>query len=64
MPSATVTARDMLLIPTPAEAMTMKIKVPHLAHWGAFTAVSENDRLIGCEPFCRRRSVAHAQHHS
>ena len=30
--------------------MTIK-KVPHLAHWGAFTAVTENGRLIGCEPF-------------
>jgi len=29
----------------------MKTRVPHLAHWGAFTAVTENDRLIGCEPF-------------
>ena len=26
-------------------------KVPHLAHWGAFTAVTENGRLTGCEPF-------------
>ena len=33
------------------EKTTMKTKVPHLAHWGAFTAVTENDRLIGCEPF-------------
>ncbi|MGV3346622.1 molybdopterin guanine dinucleotide-containing S/N-oxide reductase [Enterobacteriaceae bacterium LUAb1] len=30
--------------------MTIK-KVPHLAHWGAFTAVVENDVLIRCEPF-------------
>ncbi|MGD8163592.1 molybdopterin guanine dinucleotide-containing S/N-oxide reductase [Pantoea sp. FN0307] len=30
--------------------MTIK-KVPHLAHWGAFTAVTENGRLTGCEPF-------------
>ncbi|AUX94615.1 molybdopterin guanine dinucleotide-containing S/N-oxide reductase [Mixta gaviniae] len=30
--------------------MTLK-KVPHLAHWGAFTAVTEGGRLIGCEPF-------------
>ncbi|MDU2729457.1 molybdopterin-dependent oxidoreductase [Pantoea sp.] len=29
----------------------MKKRVPHLAHWGAFSAVTENDRLIGCEPF-------------
>ncbi len=26
-------------------------RVPHLAHWGAFTAVVEDGRLIGCEPF-------------
>lgn len=30
--------------------MTIK-KVPHLAHWGAFTAVVENGRLLRCEPF-------------
>jgi biotin/methionine sulfoxide reductase len=30
--------------------MTIK-KTPHLAHWGAFTAVTENGRLLGCEPF-------------
>ncbi|GLR08326.1 Asp-tRNA(Asn)/Glu-tRNA(Gln) amidotransferase GatCAB subunit C [Mixta theicola] len=30
--------------------MTFK-KVPHLAHWGAFTAVTENGRLTSCEPF-------------
>lgn len=29
----------------------MKKRVPHLAHWGAFTAVTDNDRLVGCEPF-------------
>ncbi|MFP1891985.1 molybdopterin-dependent oxidoreductase [Lonsdalea quercina] len=26
-------------------------RYPHLAHWGAFTAVVEDSRLIGCEPF-------------
>ncbi len=31
-------------------AMTLR-KVPHLAHWGAFTAVTERGHLIGCEPF-------------
>ncbi|WP_313361433.1 molybdopterin-dependent oxidoreductase, partial [Mixta calida] len=30
--------------------MTLR-KVPHLAHWGAFTAVTERGHLIGCEPF-------------
>jgi len=26
-------------------------KLPHLAHWGAFTAVVENEKLLRCEPF-------------
>ncbi|MFH0301572.1 molybdopterin guanine dinucleotide-containing S/N-oxide reductase [Bradyrhizobium sp. 31Argb] len=26
-------------------------RFPHLAHWGAFTAVVEDGRLVGCEPF-------------
>lgn len=26
-------------------------RFPHLAHWGAFTAVVEDGRLIACEPF-------------
>ncbi|WP_454618324.1 molybdopterin guanine dinucleotide-containing S/N-oxide reductase [Bradyrhizobium cenepequi] len=26
-------------------------RLPHLAHWGAFTAVVEDGRLIACEPF-------------
>lgn len=26
-------------------------RFPHLAHWGAFTAVVESGKLIGCEPF-------------
>ncbi len=30
--------------------MTIK-KLPHLAHWGAFTAVTHNGKLTGCEPF-------------
>ncbi|HBV39609.1 MAG TPA: Asp-tRNA(Asn)/Glu-tRNA(Gln) amidotransferase GatCAB subunit C [Erwinia sp.] len=30
--------------------MTLK-KVPHLAHWGAFTAVVEDGKLQRCEPF-------------
>lgn len=29
----------------------MMKRVPHLAHWGAFTALTENGRLTGCEPF-------------
>ena len=28
-------------------------RFPSLAHWGAFTALVENGRLIGCEPFAR-----------
>ncbi len=30
--------------------MTIK-KLPHLAHWGAFSAVVENEKLLRCEPF-------------
>jgi biotin/methionine sulfoxide reductase len=30
---------------------SMKQRFPHLAHWGAFTAVVEDGRLIRCEPF-------------
>jgi biotin/methionine sulfoxide reductase len=26
---------------------------PSLAHWGAFTALVENGRVVGCEPFAR-----------
>jgi biotin/methionine sulfoxide reductase len=29
------------------------IKVPSLAHWGAFSALVEDGRVIGCEPFAR-----------
>lgn len=28
-------------------------RVPSLAHWGAFTALVERDRVTGCEPFAR-----------
>ncbi len=28
-------------------------RFPSLAHWGAFTALVEDGRLIGCEPFAR-----------
>ena len=28
-------------------------RFPSLAHWGAFTALVENGRVIGCEPFSR-----------
>ena len=28
-------------------------RFPSLAHWGAFTALVENGRVIGCEPFPR-----------
>ncbi len=27
------------------------MRYPHLSHWGAFTAVVEDGKLIGCEPF-------------
>ncbi|MEJ4045425.1 molybdopterin guanine dinucleotide-containing S/N-oxide reductase [Erwinia sp. SLM-02] len=30
--------------------MTLK-KFPHLAHWGAFSAVVENGKLLRCDPF-------------
>src|SRR5262249_56903415 len=28
-------------------------RFPSLAHWGAFTALVEDGRLVGCEPFAR-----------
>jgi biotin/methionine sulfoxide reductase len=28
-------------------------RFPSLAHWGAFTALVDNGRLVGCEPFAR-----------
>ena len=28
-------------------------RYPSLAHWGAFTALVENGRVVGCEPFVR-----------
>ena len=28
-------------------------RFPHLAHWGAFTALVEDRRVVGCEPFAR-----------
>ncbi|OZI52251.1 molybdopterin-dependent oxidoreductase [Bordetella genomosp. 5] len=28
-----------------------RLRSPSLAHWGAFTAVTENGRLVACEPF-------------
>ena len=35
-------------------------RFPSLAHWGAFTAVVEDGRLVGCEPF--RRDPAPSRH--
>ena len=29
------------------------VRFPQLAHWGAFTALVEDNRVIGCEPFAR-----------
>ena len=34
-------------------------RFPQLAHWGAFTALVENGRLIGCEPFARDPAPSH-----
>src|SRR5258706_2912654 len=28
-------------------------RFPQLAHWGAFTALVEDNRVVGCEPFAR-----------
>ena len=28
-------------------------RFPQLAHWGAYTALVENGRLVACEPFAR-----------
>src|SRR5215467_6800079 len=28
-------------------------RFPQLAHWGAFTALVEDGRVVGCEPFAR-----------
>src|SRR6516225_7599375 len=33
-------------------AMTVA-RFPHLAHWGAFTALVEDGRVVGCEAFAR-----------
>src|SRR5262249_2711269 len=33
-------------------AMTVA-RFPQLAHWGAFTALVEDGRVVGCEPFAR-----------
>ena len=32
--------------------MTLR-RVPSLAHWGAFTALVEDGRVVGCEPFAK-----------
>ncbi len=32
--------------------MTIK-RFPSLAHWGAFNALVEDGRVVGCEPFAR-----------
>src|SRR5262245_35000381 len=36
----------------PEDTMTVT-RVPSLAHWGAYTALVENGRVVGCEPFAR-----------
>jgi biotin/methionine sulfoxide reductase len=28
-------------------------RFPSLAHWGAFSALVENGRVVGCEPFAQ-----------
>ena len=34
-------------------------RFPQLAHWGAFTALVEGGRVIGCEPFARDPAPSH-----
>ena len=34
-------------------------RFPSLAHWGAYTALVENGRVIGCEPFARDPAPSH-----
>jgi biotin/methionine sulfoxide reductase len=34
-------------------------RFPQLAHWGAFTALVEDGRLVGCEPFARDPAPSH-----
>ena len=34
-------------------------RFPSLAHWGAFTALVEDGRLVGCEPFARDPAPSH-----
>src|SRR5215472_6848724 len=34
-------------------------RFPQLAHWGAFTALVEDGRVIGCEPFARDPAPSH-----
>ncbi len=40
-------------------------RFPSLAHWGAFTALVENGRVVGCEPFARDPAPSrHARRHA
>src|SRR6516225_7724732 len=34
-------------------------RFPSLAHWGAFTALVGNGRVVGCEPFARDPAPSH-----
>jgi biotin/methionine sulfoxide reductase len=50
-PQVAVTQKR-LLIPGQQQPMSVA-RFPSLAHWGAFTALVENGRVVGCEPFAR-----------
>jgi biotin/methionine sulfoxide reductase len=50
--------KSLMLAAPPAAAIEARpsmtvARFPSLAHWGAFTALVENGRLVGCEPFAR-----------
>src|SRR5258708_24949246 len=45
--------KRLILRLSPRKAAMTVARFPQLAHWGAFTALVEDGRVVGCEPFAR-----------